>query len=239
MGVVETEPDVFGYAYKISFCKEIPAESLPQGCRQHAEHPAVVKYLVDDPSSCLQIGSIGPCSAGACGMTANKRKAMSWNAPAPSSGLDVTFTYGQRKSRNAFPYAQAGRNQWCENSLTVHLIPGSATSTRGAVTAIDDPCTYETVWELSTLAPDPPPPPPPPPVPPPPPPPLPPPPPPPFYSACVAVLAPSCGAARRSGGVLGCMHCAGSQQGKLHRANCSEDVIQVRCTLGTLEPRHR
>jgi hypothetical protein len=81
--VFQAPTDSEGYAFKISICGEIPNAQLPSGCQQYAEHPSVVKYKANNPADCIEIGSIGPCTQGACGMTGK----------ATASGIDVMYTY--------------------------------------------------------------------------------------------------------------------------------------------------
>lgn len=116
-GVVQSGPDGEGYSYKLSFCTEIPAAQLPTGCQQYAEHPAIVKFKTDNLADCIEIGSIGPCSQGSCGMTGVKT----------ASGVDVTYTY----------------TYGCENTFTLSLTSGIA-SKPGAVTSNE--CSYSASW---------------------------------------------------------------------------------------------
>eukprot|EP01051_Picozoa_sp_SAG22_P000466 SAG22_NODE_13_length_33548_cov_57.167773_18_plen_2478_part_00 len=81
--VFQAPTDSEGYAYMISICSEIPTAELPTGCQQYAEHPAVVKYKANNPADCIEIGSVGPCSQGACGMA----------GASTSAGVTVTYTY--------------------------------------------------------------------------------------------------------------------------------------------------
>ena len=116
-GVVEIPPDAEGYSYKLSVCNEIPSASLPTGCQQYAEHPAIVKFKADNLADCIEVGSIGPCSQGSCGMSGVKTPA----------GVDVTYTY----------------TYGCENTFTLSLTSGTA-ATPGAVTSNE--CSYTASW---------------------------------------------------------------------------------------------
>eukprot|EP01052_Picozoa_sp_SAG31_P002825 SAG31_NODE_102_length_25175_cov_10.778553_17_plen_208_part_00 len=115
--VYQAPPDSEGYAYKISMCSEIPAETLPTGCQQYAEHPAVVKYKANNPADCIEIGSIGPCSQGECGMAGAKT----------ANGITVTYTY----------------TYGCKNTFAISLTAGSDPAP-GPVTS--DECAYSVAW---------------------------------------------------------------------------------------------
>eukprot|EP01047_Picozoa_sp_COSAG01_P103766 COSAG01_NODE_33184_length_568_cov_3.961620_1_plen_115_part_10 len=65
----------------------------------------------------MQIGSVGPCTQGQCGMTGKKT----------NNGVDVTYTY----------------TYGCENMFTISLTGGSDKAP-GAVTSNE--CTYTTSW---------------------------------------------------------------------------------------------
>ena len=75
--------DAGGYSYMISVCSVIPTAALPAGCKQWAEAPAVVKYNASNPAFCLEVGSVGPCAQGQCGMAGKKT----------ATGVDITYTY--------------------------------------------------------------------------------------------------------------------------------------------------
>ena len=108
-----------GYAYNLTICGEIPKAELPSGCIwQDVYHPSVVKYKDDNPTDCIAIGSIGPCTQGECGMT---------GAPASGGGVVVTYTYTY------------GR----KNTFTLTITPGNA-SAPGQVTSNE--CTYTASW---------------------------------------------------------------------------------------------
>ena len=111
--------DAEGYAYSLAICGEIPKAELPSGCIwQDVYHPSVVKYKDDNPTDCIAIGSIGPCTQGECGMT---------GAPASGGGVVVTYTY----------------TYGCRNTFTLTITPGNA-SAPGQVT--DNECTYTASW---------------------------------------------------------------------------------------------
>ena len=115
--VFKTPKDAEGYAYSLAMCGEIPKTSLPSGCQQYAEHPSVVKYKEDNPADCIEIGSVGPCSQGACGMTGEKS--------ADGVIVKYTYTYG------------------CKNTFTLFMTKGSATAP-GQVTSNE--CSYTASW---------------------------------------------------------------------------------------------
>ena len=115
--VYQAPTDAEGYAYKISMCSEIPTAQLPTGCKQYAEHPAVVKYKANNPADCIEIGSVGPCSQGACGMAGAKT----------SAGVTVTYTY----------------TYGCKNTFALSLTSGSDAAP-GAVTSNE--CAYTVAW---------------------------------------------------------------------------------------------
>jgi len=119
--------DAEGYAYMISVCDEIPKDELPSGCQQYAEHPAVVKYKADNPADCIEIGAVGPCSQGECGMTGTAQ---------PHGGLELVYTY----------------TYGCKNTFTLTMTPASA-ATLGQVTSNE--CSYTATW--AGLGPPPPP----------------------------------------------------------------------------------
>ena len=110
--------DAEGYAYSLAICGEIPKASLPSGCQQYAEHPSVVKYKGDNPADCIEIGSIGPCSQGECGMT---------GAPGAGGGVVVTYTY----------------TYGCKNTFTLTMTSGSDPAP-GQVTSNE--CSYTATW---------------------------------------------------------------------------------------------
>eukprot|EP01048_Picozoa_sp_COSAG05_P019702 COSAG05_NODE_3159_length_2278_cov_8.291877_1_plen_263_part_00 len=206
LGVVTSGPDAEGYSYKVSICQEIPAASLPSGCQQYAEHPAIVKFKTDNPADCIEIGSTGPCSNPMCGMTGVKT----------ASGVDVkyTYTYG------------------CKNTFTLSLVPGNST-VPGTVTSNE--CSYSATWNTSAMGPPPPqqrcvnntcvatpagtagmdnqtcasvcgP-----------------------VSPCLTALISECAPARTKGGDSACMYCAGTHQADLHGAGCSQADITQFC----------
>jgi len=113
-----------GYDYKFAICGEIPKAELPHGCKTYTEHPSVVKYKPTPANSthpnCIEIGSIGPCSQGECGMT---------GAPSVGGGVVVTYTY----------------TYGCKNTVTLTMTPGNA-SAPGQVTTAPDQCNYTTSW---------------------------------------------------------------------------------------------
>ena len=115
--VFRAPTDAEGYTYSLALCGEIPKASLPSGCQQYAEHPAVVKYKADNPADCIEIGSIGPCSQGECGMTGEKN--------ADGVTVKYTYTYG------------------CKNTFTLTMTEGSATAP-GQVTSNE--CSYSASW---------------------------------------------------------------------------------------------
>lgn len=115
--VYQAPTDSEGYAYKISMCSEIPAATLPTGCQQYAEHPAVVKYKANNPADCIEIGSIGPCSQGVCGMEGAKT----------ANGVTVTYTY----------------TYGCKNTFAMSLTAGSDPAP-GTVTSNE--CAYSVAW---------------------------------------------------------------------------------------------
>lgn len=119
--------DAEGYAYLLAICGEIPEVSLPSGCQQYAEHPSVVKYKADNPADCIEIGSIGPCSQGDCGMTGRKTP----------SGVDVTYTY----------------TYGCKNTFALSITNGHDPAP-GQVTSNE--CSYAASW-AAPLGPPPPP----------------------------------------------------------------------------------
>ena len=126
--VFRAPTDAEGYAYSITMCGEISKPALPSGCQQSRwEHPAVVKYKGDNPADCIEIGSIGPCSQGECGM-AGVRTA--------GGGVEVTYTY----------------TYGCKNTFTLTMTPGSA-GAPGQV--ISNECSYTATW--AGLGPPPPP----------------------------------------------------------------------------------
>ena len=59
-GVLQTPLDT-GWAFKIAICSKIPPVSLPSGCLSSETEgsAAVLKYKPDDPSQCVQVGSVG------------------------------------------------------------------------------------------------------------------------------------------------------------------------------------
>lgn len=116
--VYKAPQDAEGYAYSLSICGEIPKSALPSGCQQYAEHPSVVKYKNDNPADCIEIGSIGPCSQGECGMTGSK---------AAGGGVTVVYTY----------------TYGCKNTFTLTLTPGSDPAP-GQVTSNE--CSYTATW---------------------------------------------------------------------------------------------
>ena len=209
LGVVTTGPDAEGYSYKLSICQEIPAASLPSGCQQYAEHPAAVKFKADNPADCIEVGSIGPCSQGQCGMTGKKT----------ASGVDVVYSY----------------TYGCKNTFNLSLVPGNS-KVPGAVTSNE--CTYSATWDTSGMGPVPPPPPqqrcvnntcvatpagtagmdnktcasicgP--------------------VSPCLTTLISLCAPARIKGGDSACMFCAGTHQADLLGAGCSQANIAQFC----------
>ena len=91
----------------------------------------MVMYESDNPSNCLEVGSIGPCPTGSeCGMTASKT----------NSGVNVTYTY----------------DQGCRNTLTMDITHGSADSQLGPAT--QNGCSYSVVRPWAVLPPPSPPP---------------------------------------------------------------------------------
>jgi hypothetical protein len=116
--VYKAPTDAEGYAYSLAICGEIPKAELPSGCQQYAEHPSVVKYKGDNPADCIEIGSIGPCSQGECGMT---------GAPGAGGGVVVTYTY----------------TYGCKNTFTLTMTPGNAPAP-GQVTSNE--CSYTASW---------------------------------------------------------------------------------------------
>ena len=87
--IFDTPTSSDGYAYRLSMCTDIPKENLPAGCAfaHYGEHPSVVKYKVNQPSDCIEVGSIGPCAGmtpGQCGMTGTADGA---------GGVTVTYRY--------------------------------------------------------------------------------------------------------------------------------------------------
>lgn len=115
--VFQAPTDTEGYAYKISMCTEIPNAQLPSGCQQYAEHPSVVKYKANNPADCIEIGSIGPCTQGECGMT----------GAAAGSGVTVTYTY----------------TYGCKNTFAMTLTEGSDPAP-GQVSSNE--CAYTVSW---------------------------------------------------------------------------------------------
>jgi hypothetical protein len=128
-GVFTTPADNDGYAYMFSFCREIPALSLPASCRQ-TQHgadkvllPAAVRFLLagqnNKSSDCSFIGSLSTAD-GAMGMTAAQ--------------LDETHV------RITFPY------DWgCEEKFTLTLGPGMQ-ALPGAGTFDAMQCKYAYDW---------------------------------------------------------------------------------------------
>jgi hypothetical protein len=110
--------DAEGYAYMLSVCGEIPKDELPSGCQQYAEHPAVVKYKGDNPADCIEIGSVGPCSQGECGVTGTAQ---------PHGGLELVYTY----------------TYGCKNTFSLMMTPGTD-SEPGQI--LSDECSYSGAW---------------------------------------------------------------------------------------------
>ena len=130
-----TTADTQGYSYMISICGDIPAKSLPEGCKD-AEHPAVVKYKMEDPTDCLEIGSNGPCKTPgvdgepACGMTGMKTAA----------GVDLTWAY-------------KGGAEYCLDHFMLSLTTGDGSQPLGPVSSSHQPgdradqnCSYSAAW---------------------------------------------------------------------------------------------
>jgi hypothetical protein len=215
-GVVEFGPDGEGYSYKLSFCGEIPAASLPTGCQNTPPpgvslYPATVKFKADNLADCIEVGSVGPCSQGSCGMTGVKTP----------TGVDVTYTY----------------TYGCTNTFSISLSPGNAAAP-GAVTS--NGCSYSTTWSAlgpppaqvrcvnNTCVPAPvgapgmdnatcakacgP------------------------VSACALALLRDCGATRAKGGDAACMYCAGAHQAELHAAGCAPSAIAGFCSAAPAPP---
>jgi len=110
--------DAEGYAYMLSVCGEIPKDELPSGCQQYAEHPAVVRYKGDNPADCIEIGSVGPCSQGECGVTGTAQ---------PHGGLELVYTY----------------TYGCKNTFSLMMTPGTD-SEPGQI--VSDECSYSGAW---------------------------------------------------------------------------------------------
>eukprot|EP01051_Picozoa_sp_SAG22_P031048 SAG22_NODE_12370_length_445_cov_0.875723_1_plen_98_part_01 len=77
----------------------------------------MVKYKANNPADCIQIGSVWPCSQGACGMTGART----------SAGVNVTYTH----------------TYGCKNTFTMMLTSGSDPAP-GQVTS--NQCSYTVAW---------------------------------------------------------------------------------------------
>ncbi len=115
--------DAEGYTYAFSMCDVLPEPDLPSGCQQYAERPSVVKYKADNPADCIEIGSIGPCSQGECGMTGT----------AQPNGVQITYTY----------------TYGCQNTFTLDITSGTD-SEPGQINS--DECSYSGQWEAKDFS---------------------------------------------------------------------------------------
>ena len=115
--------DAEGYAYAFSMCDVLSKPDLPSGCQQYAERPSVVKYKTDNPADCIEIGSIGPCSQGECGMTGT----------AQPNGVQITYTY----------------TYGCQNTFTLDITSGTD-SEPGQINS--DECSYSGQWEAKDFS---------------------------------------------------------------------------------------
>ena len=85
---IRTPADSDGYRYMFRMCEDITTAQLPEGCQPASgipplPHPAVVKWKDDTPMDCTMLGTFGPCTGVACGMTYQ---------PA-ANGVAVTWQY--------------------------------------------------------------------------------------------------------------------------------------------------
>ena len=123
---VKTTPaDEDGFAVRFTLCGELTAEHLPEGCLGgFAIHPSAVKFKVDTPSNCQEIGSIGPCDKHNCFFAG---KATKDSTGKPDGGVDITYS---------FDYG-------CNDLFSLALTPG-AESEPGVVTS--DRCGFTGTW---------------------------------------------------------------------------------------------
>ena len=106
----------------ISICTDLPNASVPVGCKAYDEHAAVVKYDPENPTDCIEIGSLENCTAdssGECGL----------QGVATGDGNSVTLTY-------TYQYG-------CINTFTMFLKPGDSASP-DAITNYE--CAYNSTW---------------------------------------------------------------------------------------------
>jgi hypothetical protein len=79
---------------------------------------AISQYKSDNQADCIEIGSIGPCSQGECGMTGSAQ---------PGGGVEIVYTY----------------TYGCKNTFSLTLTPGAAPAP-GQVTSNE--CSYTATW---------------------------------------------------------------------------------------------